>query len=90
MIFTEDLADDDATQMTQEQQDRSDVRNVIQERHASVNHSHKLMFTSDNAADISKALKGKYQWLGCAAHHINLIIKEGFKKNETAALLLKK
>ena len=50
-----------------------------------------MVFTSDNAADITKALKdeGNYIWIGCAAHHINLIIKEGFKKVAAAAQLLK-
>ena len=28
--------------------------------------------------------------MGCAAHHVNLIVKEAFKKNLTAAHLLKK
>ena len=49
-----------------------------------------MSFTTDNAQDISKAIKGKYQWLGCSAHHINLVIKEAFKKNSTGAHLLKK
>ena len=50
-----------------------------------------MVFTSDNAADITKALRdeGNYIWIGCAAHHINLIIKEGFKKVAAAAQLLK-
>ena len=47
---------------------------------------------SDNAPDIRHALQdlGKYEWVGCAGHNLNLIIKEGFKKCFTAALLLKK
>ena len=68
------------TQMSQEETDRSHVRNVIPETHASVKPKHTLSFTTDNAKDISKAIKGKYQWLGCSAHHINLVIKEAFKK----------
>ena len=51
-----------------------------------------LTFISDNASDISKALRvnGKYQWFGCAGHHLNLVVKEGFKKVQVAARLLKK
>ena len=49
----------------------------------------KLFFTSDNASDIKKALKDNYHWLGCAAHHINLVIKAGFKNVKSAAMLLK-
>ena len=54
-------------------------------------HVRSVVFTSDNAVDFTKALKahGNYMWLGCAAHHINVIIKQGFKKNKTAAKLLK-
>ena len=46
-----------------------------------------MNFTSDIAADISKALKvhGQYRWFGYAAHHRNLIIKDGFKKVTSAA-----
>ena len=80
----------DITQMSQEEPDRSHVRNVISETHASVKPKPSLSFTTDNAKDVSKALKGFYQWLGCSAHHINLVIKEAFKKNKTAAHLLKK
>ena len=72
----------DITQMSQEETDRSHVRNVISETHASVKPKHTLSFTTDNARDISKALKSKYQWLGCSAHNINLVIKEAFKKNQ--------
>ena len=59
-------------------------------------HNHKLKknvtFINDNASDISKALRvhGKYQWFGCAGHHLNLVVKEGFKKVQVAAKLLKK
>ena len=51
-----------------------------------------LTFISDNASDISKALKviGKYKWFGCAGHHLNLVVKEGIKKVIGAARLLKK
>ena len=72
----------DITQMSQEEPDRSHVRNVISETHASVKPKPSLSFTTDNAKDISKAIKGIYQWLGCSAHHINLVIKEAFKKNQ--------
>ena len=51
-----------------------------------------ITFISDNASDISKALRvnGKFKWFGCAGHHLNLVVKEGFKKVEAAARLLKK
>ena len=69
---------EDATQMSQEptqrsQRERSHTRNVVQNKQ-------KLSFVTDNAADIKKAVSTTYQWLGCAAHHINLIVKEAFKK----------
>ena len=53
---------------------------------------HDITFTSDNASDISKALKklGKYKWFGCAGHHLNLIAQAGFKQVQSAASLVKK
>ena len=68
----------DATQMSQDptqmsQRDRSHARNVVQK-------NKKLSFVTDNARDIRKAVSTTYQWLGCAAHHVNLIVKEAFKK----------
>ena len=53
---------------------------------------HDLTFTSDNAGDISKALKklGQYRWFGCAGHHLNLIAQAGFKQVQSAASLVKK
>ncbi|MCP4392729.1 MAG: hypothetical protein GY804_00390, partial [Alphaproteobacteria bacterium] len=90
--FNEQLEDDDATQMS-----RSDVRSVITQPQPPVNvitqppqAKKKLSFVSDNAADISKALRGNYQWMGCAAHHTNLVIKHGFKNVKSAAKLLNK
>ena len=62
---------------------RSHAQNVINEAPDTDRRSHAqkdLTFISDNASDIIKALKGRYQWLGCAAHHTNLVNKEGFKK----------
>ena len=79
----------ESTQMSQEETDRSHAGNVIL-KHAVEKPKHTLSFTTDNARDISKAIKGKYQWLGCSAHHINLVVKQGFKTNKTAAHLLKK
>ena len=51
-----------------------------------------LTMVSDNASDIAKALRdlGGFEWLGCAGHHLNLVVKEGFKKHLPAAKLLKK
>ena len=78
----------DSTQISQDEIDRSDVRNAVS--NTSVKTKATLSFVTDNARDISKAVKGTYQWLGCAGHHINLVIKEAFKKDKTAAHLLKK
>ena len=56
------------------------------------NITHNITFTSDNAGDISKALKtlGKYKWFGCAGHHLNLIAQAGFKECQSAAALVNK
>ena len=56
------------------------------------NITHNITFTSDNAGDISKALKtlGKYRWFGCAGHHLNLIAQAGFKQCQSAAALVNK
>ena len=78
----------DSTQISQDEVDSSHVRNEVTK--TSVKPKATLSFVTDNARDISKALKGIYQWLGCAAHHINLVIKEAFRKDRTAAHLLKK
>ena len=50
-----------------------------------------VTFLSDNACDIHKALEklGKFQWLGCAGHHTNLIAQAGFKNVVAAEKLLK-
>ena len=72
---TMDLTDDEG---------RSHARNVTLEKPISIS------FVTDNAKDITKAIKGFYEWLGCAAHHINLVMKDGFKKEYQAAKLLKK
>ena len=66
---------------------RSNEHNVI---HPETEHTY--TFISDNASDISKALRvyGQFQWFGCAGHHLNLIVRDGFKKNQPAAKLLKK
>ena len=79
--------------MNKEMTDRSHVQNVIPEVHASEKNEKPkqiLSFTTDNAKDISGALKGTYQWMGCVAHHINLVVKEAFKNNPVAAHILKK
>ena len=76
---------------TEPPQSRSDVRNVITPR--SSGHSDaqkKLTYVTDNAADISKALRDKYQREGCPAHHINLVVKHGFKNVRSASKILKK
>ena len=80
----------DITQISQDEPDHSNMWNVVLETLSSVKPKPTLSFTTDNAKDITKALKGCYQWLGCSAHNINLVIKEAFLKNKTAALLLKK
>ena len=64
--------------------------NTVQSTNTEIVHA--LTFTSDNASDISKALKtlGKYRWFGCAGHHLNLIAQAGFKQVQSAASLVKK
>ena len=51
-----------------------------------------MTFVSDNAGDIKSALSvtGNFHWLGCAGHHLNLVVQEAFKKVRVAAELLKK
>ena len=63
---------------------------MVSKTHSSVKPKPTLSFTTDNAKDITKAIKGFYEWLGCAAHHINLVMKDGFKKVYEAAKLLNK
>ena len=73
---------------TSEIKDRhTGVHNVI---HTGTEHTN--TFIRDNASDISKALRkeGGFVWFGCAGHHVNLIVKTGFKKNQTAARPLTK
>ena len=55
-------------------------------------HLKMLLFLSDNASDIHKALEkfGKFKWLGCAGHHTNLIAQVDFKNVVTAARLVRK
>ena len=67
---------------------RSHERSVINSEDNIVN----MTFVSDNASDIRKALsvKGQFNSLGCAGHHINLVVKEAFKKVSPAAEILKK
>ena len=50
-----------------------------------------ICFTSDNASDISKALReyGNFMWFGCAGHHLNLVAQAGFKNVEAAASLVR-
>ena len=75
---------------------RSNARIAVAAPQAESSRSHvqnmDITFVSDNASDISKALKyhGNYKWFGCAGHHLNLVVRNGFKKNLSAALLLKK
>ena len=68
-------------------EDNEIVANIIHDEPgtsvaATVTPTKNLTFLSDNASDIHKALEklGKYQWLGCAGHHTNLIAQVGFKK----------
>ena len=68
---------------------RSHVRNVINDEDIQMNeddrspaqgviNNRNITIISDNERDIKRALEDIYQWFGCAAHHINLVIKEGF------------
>ena len=51
-----------------------------------------MTWVSDNAGDIKKALSvnGHFNWVGCAGHHLNLVVKEAFEKVRPAAELLRK
>ena len=51
-----------------------------------------LLFVSDNANDITKALSGigGYERFGCAAHHLNLVGQAGFKNVQAAAALVRR
>ena len=53
---------------------------------------HNVVFVSDNASDITKALSriGGYQRFGCAGHHLNLVGQAGFKQVQAAASLVKR
>ena len=75
--------------VTQPSSSRSHERNVVNSEDEFV---HNITFVSDNAGDIRKALrvKGQFNWVGCAGHHTNLVVKEAFKKVSPAAELLKK
>ena len=79
----------DVTQMSQ-----SLSQNLSQLSDASpgVGRSKSVTVVSDNASDIRRAMRdlGGFQWLGCSGHNLNLVIKEGLKKNLPAAQLLKK
>ena len=33
---------------------------------------------------------GKFKWFGCAGHHLNLVAQAGFKKVESAAMLVRR
>ena len=93
---------DDAEETTQTQMFESQSQTQIDEILAVPNSSrsdeqhtgteHRTTFISDNASDITKALTvhGKFEWYGCAGHHLNLIVRIGFKKNQNAANLLNK
>ena len=77
----QDSVDDDMTQ----------VNNDIVTTPENVPGSYNLSFTSDNASDISKALRkcGNFKWFGCAGHHLNVVAQAGFKNVETAATLVR-
>ena len=48
-----------------------------------------IVFVSDNASDIAKALSelGEFPWIGCMAHTINLIVQAGLKEPNVAKLI---
>ena len=71
--------------MTQELEEMVDTSETIYNQP-------QLTMLSDNAADISKALRvlGKFRWFGCAAHCLNLTAQAAFKKVPVAAKLVKR
>ena len=48
-----------------------------------------IVFVSDNASDITKALSdlGGFPWIGCMAHTINLIVQAGLKEPTVIRLI---
>ena len=50
-----------------------------------------ITFVSDNASDIKHALKdlGKFDWLGCTSHNLNLVLKEATKVPEAHDLVVR-
>ena len=73
--FTAD--DDDSTQITQMD---IDLTAGCSSQSSNTDTGHNLTFTSDNASDITKALRslGEFTWFGCCGHHFNLIAQAVF------------
>ena len=96
--LTQESSHDDTTEYTTENTidltentvDLTDDENCSHARNVTLENPISISFVTDNAKDITRAIKGFYEWLGCAAHHVNLVMKEGFKKEFQAAKILKK
>ena len=45
-----------------------------------------MAVTTDNASNMKKAIKrlGKFQWIGCFGHTLNLVIKRSLKRSTTS------
>ena len=93
----------DMTEITIDEEDiEADLMQLDESSNHSVQSTHSVSsgsnnvfpnvtITSDNASDITKAIRiGQFIWFGCAGHHLNLIAQAGFKQVMPAASLVKK
>ena len=64
------------------------IKNVLSDWKLSEKH---ITFVSDNASDIKHALKdlGNFDWLGCTAHNLNLVVKKATKVHEAHDLVVR-
>ena len=65
-----------------------EIKKVLSDWKLSEKH---ITFVSDNASDIKHALKdlGNFDWLGCTAHNLNLVVKEATKVSEAHNLVVR-
>ena len=51
-----------------------------------------IIFVTDNAGDIKKAalILGKFPWLSCGGHVLNLVASDGFDKVDAVSRLVSK
>ena len=89
--ITIDEEDLDADLMQLDENSNHTVQSTLSVSSGSSNLFPNVTITSDNASDITKAIRcGQFIWFGCAGHHLNLIAQAGFKQVLPAASLVKK